>query len=142
VAGYVQGASSVNEGPGAFAEYVVSPWDLLWKVPDDITLEEAASIGLCALTAVQVLFQRIGLPSPFECSMAIKISAQNASQQYFLVCGDSTSVGLYAAQLVQRVTQAIGMKIALVGAANKKHRSTLKRPPYHYDHLVNYRDQD
>src|SRR4051794_22147243 len=31
VAGFLQGASSVNDRPGAFAEYLVSPWDLVWK---------------------------------------------------------------------------------------------------------------
>lgn len=30
VAGFLQGACSVNERPGAFANCVVCPWDLVW----------------------------------------------------------------------------------------------------------------
>jgi NADPH:quinone reductase-like Zn-dependent oxidoreductase len=143
VAGFVQGASSVNERPGAFAEYVVSPWDLLWKVPDEMKLEEAATVSLCALTAAQALFQRTGLTSPFENAIAAtRLNDQDTAPQNFFVYGASTSVGLYAAQLVQRVKEATGMKISLIGAASKKHWDTLKSSPCHYDHLVDYRDED
>jgi len=39
VAGLVQGANSINDRPGAFAEYVVSPADLVWVVPKSMTLD-------------------------------------------------------------------------------------------------------
>ncbi|KXJ93650.1 hypothetical protein Micbo1qcDRAFT_172560 [Microdochium bolleyi] len=65
VAGFLQGASSVNNRPGAFAEYLVCPPDLLWKVPDTMSMKAASTVSLCALTAAQGLFYRLQLPSPF-----------------------------------------------------------------------------
>lgn len=66
VAGFVQGACSINGRPGAFAEYVVCPADLLWKVPDSMSLEDAATVSLCSLTAAQAIFHRLRLPAPFS----------------------------------------------------------------------------
>ncbi|KAH6688434.1 chaperonin 10-like protein [Plectosphaerella plurivora] len=43
VSGFLQGASSVNNRPGAFAEFVVVPYDLLWVVPEDISLASASA---------------------------------------------------------------------------------------------------
>ena len=39
VSGFLQGACSVNDRPGAFAEYLTVPWDLVWRVPDSIGKE-------------------------------------------------------------------------------------------------------
>ena len=65
VAGFLQGAGSVNDRPGAFAQYIVCPWDLVWKVDESMRLREAAAVSLCALTAAQALFSRMGLKAPF-----------------------------------------------------------------------------
>ena len=44
VAGFDLGAT--YEDRGAFAEYVKTPWDLTWKIPEDtITHEQAATMG-------------------------------------------------------------------------------------------------
>lgn len=51
VAGFLQGACSANNRPGAFAEYLVSQADLVWSVPHEMSLEQAAAMSLCALTA-------------------------------------------------------------------------------------------
>ncbi|USP74858.1 hypothetical protein yc1106_02132 [Curvularia clavata] len=42
VAGFLQGACSVNVRPGAFAKYLVVPWDLVWKIPKGYPIEKAA----------------------------------------------------------------------------------------------------
>jgi NADPH:quinone reductase-like Zn-dependent oxidoreductase len=141
VAGFVQGASSVNERPGAFAEYVVSPWDLLWKVPDGMSLDGAATLSLCALTAAQALFCRMSLPSPWEESKSSS-TWPSLEPQYFLVYGASTSVGLFAAQLLQQMKEKLDSKVVLIGVASKKQWEMLKAPPYSYDHLLDYRDPD
>jgi NADPH:quinone reductase-like Zn-dependent oxidoreductase len=65
VAGFLQGACSVNERPGAFAEFVVVPWDLVWKVPKSVTLEQAAGVSLVALTSAQAIWYRLGMEAPF-----------------------------------------------------------------------------
>lgn len=65
VAGVLQGACSANDRPGAFAEYVVCPADLVWRVPAHVPLEAAAGVGLCGLAAAQGVFFRLGLAAPF-----------------------------------------------------------------------------
>ena len=66
IAGFLQGACSINERPGAFSEYLVCPWDLIWKVGDGMQLQEAAAVSLCGLTAAQALFFRMDLQPPFH----------------------------------------------------------------------------
>ncbi|KAK4452707.1 chaperonin 10-like protein [Podospora aff. communis PSN243] len=142
VGGFVQGANSLNDRPGAFAEYVVSPSDLVWVVPDSMTFDQAAAVSLCALTAAQALFHRLGLPSPFEWSNKSTDEAASTitGDLTFFVYGASTSVGLYAAQLLRAACEAKGIRLRLIGAASKKHFSMLKAAPYGYDALVDYRD--
>jgi NADPH:quinone reductase-like Zn-dependent oxidoreductase len=66
VAGFLQGACSINDRPGAFAEYLVVPWDLVWKPSDTVTIEVAAGVSLVALTAAQSIWYRLGLEAPFD----------------------------------------------------------------------------
>lgn len=56
VAGFGQGACSINPLPGSFAEYVVIEQNLVWKIAHSMSFAEAASISLCGLTAAQALF--------------------------------------------------------------------------------------
>lgn len=140
VAGFLQGASSVNDRPGAFAEYLVCPNDLAWKVPGNLRLEDAAAISLCGLTAAQALFYRLGLKAPFKWKEPWR--QDDAKEISIFVYGASTSVGLYAAQLVRRAAEVGGTKMQLIGAASRKHFDSLKAEPYSYDHIVDYRDDD
>ncbi|KAF2433522.1 GroES-like protein [Tothia fuscella] len=144
VAGFLQGACSVNDRPGAFAEFAVSPWDLIWKVPDSWTHDEAAAVNLCGLTAAQAVFPRLGLPSLFswEGQKNMQETPKSNHVTYFFVAGASTSVGLYAAQLVRRSAESSGMNLKLLGAASKARFNLLKSEPYSYDELVDYRDDD
>ncbi|KAF3769489.1 GroES-like protein [Cryphonectria parasitica EP155] len=136
VAGFLQGASSVNERPGAFAEYLVCPVDLVWRIPASVTFEEAAAVSLCGLTAAQGLFFRLGLDAPFQWE------DESDEGFSFFVAGASTSVGLYAAQLVRRSAEVSGRKVRLIGAASPRNWEMLKAEPYAYDVLVDYRDKD
>lgn len=164
VAGFLQGACSANERPGAFAEYVVCPADLVWRVPGRVPYEEAAAVSLCGLTAAQGLFFRLGLEAPFrwedeseegvlkrvrsEGSDGSGVGGQQQQQGQqrralsFFVSGASTSVGLYVAQLVRRSSEHTGRRIRLIGAANPRNWDMLKEEPYAYDHLVDYRDRN
>ncbi|KAF4337752.1 hypothetical protein FBEOM_8349 [Fusarium beomiforme] len=141
VAGYLQGASSVNDRPGAFAEYLVVPYDLVWTVPDGLTLEEASTISMCGLTAAQALFGRLGLPSPFS-RTPLKQTPKDTKTTNVFIYGSSTSVGLYAAQLACIAARVSGMSIRLIGAASSSKHEMLRNEPYNYDILVDYRDAD
>ncbi|KAI2781291.1 hypothetical protein F4815DRAFT_90758 [Daldinia loculata] len=46
---------STNDRPGAFAEY---EYDLVWRIPDQLSLEQASSITVNGLTAAQTIFGR------------------------------------------------------------------------------------
>ncbi|KAJ6512884.1 chaperonin 10-like protein [Mycena sanguinolenta] len=142
VAGFLQGACSVNERPGAFAEYVVCPADLVWRIPGHVTFEEAASVSLCALTAAQGLFFRLGLDAPFQWdpSDTSKEGVGSNGELLFFVFGASTSVGMYVAQLVHRSVEMSGRRVRLIGAASPRNWDLLKGDPYRYDVLVDYRD--
>jgi NADPH:quinone reductase-like Zn-dependent oxidoreductase len=146
VAGFLQGACSRNDRPGAFAEYITCPVDLLWLVPDDVTLEQAAAISLCALTAAQAVFPRLGLEPPFALpsNVSSEGSALNNTSDplYFLIYGASTSVGLYAAQLVHHAASASGKRIVLIGVASRARFPLLQARPYTYDFLVDYHDAE
>lgn len=153
VAGFLQGACSANDRTGAFAEYLVIPHDLVWVVPDNLSLSEAASISLCALTAAQALYCRLGLPSPFfvrDANEVAKIKtkepqAGEATGKHPLnvvIYGASTSVGLYAAQLVHLCSEASGIPIFLYGAASYKRHGLLYNAPYNYTELVDYGNND
>ncbi|SCO90242.1 related to toxD gene [Fusarium oxysporum] len=141
VAGFLQGASSVNDRPGAFAEHIAVPYDLVWNVPDGLTLEEASSISMCGLTAAQALFGRLGLPNPFSSGPPRQDVAGSNITSLFIY-GSSTSVGLYAAQLARIAARVSGMSIRLIGAASSSKHEMLRNEPYNYDVLVDYKDKD
>jgi NADPH:quinone reductase-like Zn-dependent oxidoreductase len=91
VAGFVQG-TSVNPTRGAFAEYAVIESSLVFAVPESVSWQGAAVIPLAFGTAVQAMFQRLGLPEPSEpATSAIPI----------LINGGTSSVGKYAVQLAK-----------------------------------------
>ncbi|KAJ3543217.1 hypothetical protein NM208_g3693 [Fusarium decemcellulare] len=138
VAGFMQGACSVNDRPGAFAEYIVAPYDLTWAVPPRLSLEQASTISMCGLTAAQGLFTRLGLPSPFSTTQIQHV--QDTKPINIFIYGSSTSVGLYAAQLTQLAASAAGLKIHLIGVASPSKHEFLRQKPYNYDELVDYRD--
>lgn len=148
VAGFLQGACSSNERPGAFAEYVVCSADLVWRVPSSMGLEGASTISLCALTAAQIVFYRLGLPAPFgwdgvEAGQDRDGTSSGSPRPVtFFINGASTSVGLYAAQLVRRSAERSGLAISLIGTASEGRFPLLYSEPYKYDALVDYRDGD
>lgn len=74
VAGFLQGACSVNVRPGAFANYLVVPWDLVWKIPEGLPIEEAAGVSLAALTAAQGVWYRLGLRASFVHDEAVVLT--------------------------------------------------------------------
>ncbi|KAF2831709.1 hypothetical protein CC86DRAFT_452680 [Ophiobolus disseminans] len=154
VAGFLQGACSINERPGAFSEYLTIPWDLVWRIPDIVSSDEAAGVSLVALTAAQGIWYRMGLLAPFEYDREAVLKENLGWRQSDSSDGDepgtinvliysaSTSVGLYAAQMARLSAKASGKKIKLFGTASKIRWEFLKAEPYAYDHLVDYRDKD
>ncbi|KAK1470788.1 hypothetical protein CCUS01_00903 [Colletotrichum cuscutae] len=95
VAGFVQGACSVNYRPGAFAEYVVIDYDLTWNIPIGMSFQEAATVSLCGLTAAQGVFSRLKLPGPFTQSQSFDhLKLTNEEPVNVFIYGATTSLGI------------------------------------------------
>ncbi|KAH8168238.1 hypothetical protein CIB48_g69 [Xylaria polymorpha] len=77
---------------GAYAEYLVTGSSFVFAVPDSVTLKDASTISLAFATAMQAMFQRLGLPEPSEPA---------TSAFPILINGGTSSVGLYAVQLAK-----------------------------------------
>ncbi|MEU5182286.1 NADP-dependent oxidoreductase [Streptomyces longwoodensis] len=73
------------DGPGAAAEYVLAPAEVLTPAPKSVPLADAAALPLVGLTAYQALFEHGGL----------------AAGQRVLVNGAGGAVGGYAVQLAK-----------------------------------------
>lgn len=97
---------------GSYAEYTKVEADLVWIVPSNTTFEEAATMNVGLLTAVQAFYHstRLGLPEP--------PAPENG--KWIFIYGGSTSVGLYAIQLAH----LSGYKVATV--ASPKNHALLK----------------
>ncbi|KAH9918219.1 GroES-like protein [Epithele typhae] len=99
VAGFVHGSTFANEG--AFAEYVKTPADLVWPIPEGVSShEEAATIGLAFWTAAQALFHpiRLGLVEP---------PSNTDKKEWVFVYGGSTAIG----QCTVRLADLTGYKV-------------------------------
>lgn len=91
VAGFVHGGRKPDEG--SFAQFVKAQATLVWNVPESVSWEEAAaSGGIAPLTAVQALYLRHKFNEP---------SNPTKDDTPVLVWGGTSSVGLYAVQLLK-----------------------------------------
>jgi len=109
LAGFVHG--NVKQGFGAFAEYAVVEPEVSVKLPENITFEQGATLGIPLFTAAQALFHRLGLPEPgytIERSFPV------------LIWSGATAVGQYAIQLAKLAG------LSVVATASPQHHAFLK----------------
>lgn len=116
----------------------MADYDLTWKVNDDLPLENAAAVSMCALTAAQGLFYRLGFPCPFYGTSTFGSSVEEPVN--VLIYGATTNVAMYAAQLVRIAERTVRKKVRLIGAASALKHTELNRAPFYYDFLVDHRD--
>lgn len=62
----VHGSNSLRPDGGAFGEYVITKGDLVMKIPDRLSFEEAATLGVGIVTVGQGMYQEMPLPWPTE----------------------------------------------------------------------------
>ncbi|EOD50718.1 putative zinc-binding oxidoreductase protein [Neofusicoccum parvum UCRNP2] len=92
IAGLTHGANALNRTDGAFAEHIVVKAALCSKVPDSMTMEEAATLGAGVTTVAQGLYQTLRLPWP---------TAPTPDPFPVLVYGGSTATGTLAIQFAK-----------------------------------------
>lgn len=80
---------------GAFAEYVKLVGDLTLKVPDHLSIEEAASLGTAIASASMVLFWSLGWPVEL-----LDSPKRDEPLPLVLVYGGSTTTGTMVLQLL------------------------------------------
>ncbi|KAG6873798.1 hypothetical protein C0995_011023 [Termitomyces sp. Mi166 len=124
VAGFVQGATSVNPRPGGFAEYAILEADLAIRIPTEVSFEEAATFPLCSLTAAQGLFIRLGLHAPFPNPVPSENELVGESPA-ILIYSASTSVGLFAIELARIARTPSGKPYRIFATASEKHHQKL-----------------
>ena len=89
ICGMAHGADSVQLENGTFAEYIVVKGDLQCPIPEEMSFEEAATLGVGISTVGQGLYQSLKLPLPTE----------PAKESFpVLIYGGSTATGTLAIQ--------------------------------------------
>lgn len=91
VAGMCHGVNALQAEDGAFGEYCRAKGDVQIKIPDGVSDEEAATLGVGVATVGQGLYQSLGLPMPDE-------AKKGGEKEAVLVYGGSTSTGMFAIQ--------------------------------------------
>jgi NADPH:quinone reductase-like Zn-dependent oxidoreductase len=92
VCGFVHGGNAVQPEDGAFAEYIVAKGDIQIHIPDNLSFQEAATLGVGIVTVGQALYQSLKLVLPTE---PIKEPVP------VLIYGGSTATGVLAIQFAK-----------------------------------------
>lgn len=91
VAGFVHGSNAARPNGGAFAEYIIAKGDLQIRIPDWMSFEAAATLGVGLTTVGQNLYQSMELPLPGE-------TESEEDQTSILIYGGATATGTLAIQ--------------------------------------------
>lgn len=92
ICGMCHGADQTQLENGAFAEYIVVKADVQMKIPENMSDEQAATLGVGFLTVGQGLFQYLKLPLP---------TRPASDPQTILIYGGSTATGTLGIQLAK-----------------------------------------
>ena len=90
IAGVNRGSNQTESEDGAFGEYCVVKEGLTFKVPEQMSDEQAATVGVAVTTIASGLYNKLGTPMPG--------SGKNGEGQWLLVYGGSTAMGSLAIQ--------------------------------------------
>ncbi|KAJ7054979.1 chaperonin 10-like protein [Mycena amicta] len=105
VAGFVHGGIGPN---GAFAEYVAADAELLIALPDEVSFENGAQLGIACITTCQALYQTLSLAPP------ISPQLQPASSDIdILIWSGTSATGQYAIQFAK----LMGMRVLSTASA-------------------------
>lgn len=123
VAGMVHGGLYPDKG--SFAEFLKIPGDLAWKVPSEVSDEEATTFGVSAVTAMLALNVRLDVP------WIDGGEEQGHRDTPILIYSGATAAGLYAIQLAKQA----GVKV--VATASPRSHDLVRQ--YGADDVFDYR---
>lgn len=90
ICGVAHGGNSLQPEDGAFAEYIVAKGDIQMKIPNKMSFEQAATIGLGATTVGQGLYQQ---------ALKLNLPTDPVKQKtYILIYGGSSATGALGVQ--------------------------------------------
>ncbi|KAF2187417.1 putative zinc-binding oxidoreductase ToxD [Zopfia rhizophila CBS 207.26] len=92
IAGFTHGSNRIQHEDGAFAEYIVAKGDAQLKIPDNLSDEEGAVLGVGISTVGQGLYQALQLALPDK---------PLATPEPILIYGGATATGVYAIQFAK-----------------------------------------
>ncbi|PVH93283.1 putative alcohol dehydrogenase [Periconia macrospinosa] len=98
IGAFVHGADRTNHDNGAFAGVIVAKTAIQFHIPDNISFEEAATLGVALVTVGQSLYKTLQLPLP---------TAPAEKPFPILIYAASTAVGMYGIQFAK----ASGLKV-------------------------------
>ncbi|OKL56000.1 hypothetical protein UA08_08792 [Talaromyces atroroseus] len=110
VCGLAYGCNALSPDQGAFADYIVVSTDLQMHMPEHMSFEEAASLGVGVLAAGMGLFRvsKLGIPSNIwntisDDTVRSKADEDNSvdNPEWILVYGGSTATGSIAIQFAK-----------------------------------------
>jgi NADPH:quinone reductase-like Zn-dependent oxidoreductase len=92
ICGFAHGANSVQLEDGTFAEYIVVKGDLAMKIPENVSFEKAATLGVAMVTIGQGLYQQMKLERPLQPTKA---------GRPILIYGGSGGMGTFGIQFAK-----------------------------------------
>ncbi|KAL3417501.1 Enoyl reductase LovC 2 [Phlyctema vagabunda] len=101
VAGLVHGMNKLRPDVGSFAEYIGATIHTMVRLPDSMSFEEGATLGLSTATAAFGLFSELRVPASLDQLRAGGIGIDEQDREFVLVAGGSTATGTRAIQLLK-----------------------------------------
>jgi NADPH:quinone reductase-like Zn-dependent oxidoreductase len=92
VAGFTVGSSALHPDSGAFGEYLAAKAGTVLKIPDSMSFEEAAGLGVGIITVGQGMYQEMQLPWPTQ---PLK------EKKSILIYGGSSGMGAFGIQFAK-----------------------------------------
>ena len=95
IAGFVHGANTVELEDRAFGEWLVAKAGLVMKIPDDMSFEDASTLGVGIVTVGHGIYQSMGLPRPEVEKETVERNGPT------LIYSGSMATGAYAIQFAK-----------------------------------------
>ncbi|KAI0123827.1 chaperonin 10-like protein [Xylariales sp. AK1849] len=101
IAGMVHGGDPTQHENGGFASYVIAKADVSLRIPDNLTFEEAATLGVSITTVGQGLYKTLKLPLPSKDQDPVQAAGTQARLPLFIY-GGSTATAIFGIQFAKQ----------------------------------------